>query len=84
MVRMVKFLRDRGADIPLVIATHSEFVLYSITRWLAKNSMRSLVKVYEFTSDGILEREVEEFGEVKVEIFSKSMKEMFFKEEIKG
>jgi len=46
--------------------------------------MRSLVKVYEFTSDGILERKVEEFGEVKVEIFSKSMKEMFFKKEIKG
>ena len=67
--------------VSIVIATHSDFITYSITRWLARNNLRNLAKVYEFKPNGVEEREVDEHGEVESETFSRAIRKVFFEEE---
>jgi len=70
-----------GREISIVIATHSDFIAYSITRWLAKKELRDLAKVYEFKFEGVEERKIDEYGEVYLETFSKALRKAFFEEE---
>jgi len=70
-----------GREISIVIATHSDFIAYSITRWLAKKELRDLAKVYEFKSEGVEERKIDEYGEIYLETFSKALRKAFFEEE---
>jgi len=70
-----------GEKISIVVATHSDFFAYSITRWLARNNLRNLAKVYEFKPGGVEEREIDEHGEVELETFSKAIRKVFFEEE---
>ena len=78
---LIYTLYREGKKISLVVATHSDFVVYSITRWLARKNLRNLAKVYEFKHDGVEEREIDEYGEVKLEAFSEAVRKMFFEEE---
>ncbi|MEM4972018.1 MAG: AAA family ATPase [Sulfolobales archaeon] len=72
-----------GRKISVVIATHSDFITYSITQWLARSNLRNLARVYEFKPGGIEEREIDEHGEVEIEAFSKAIRKVFFEEEFK-
>jgi len=82
LMDVVYSLRREGKRVSLIIATHSDFIAYSITRWLARNNLRDLARVYEFKPDGVEEREIDEYGEVELETFSRAVRKMFFEEEI--
>ena len=81
LMDLVYTLHKEGKSISLIIATHSDFVAYSITKWLARKNLRNLAKVYEFKYDGVEEREIDEHGEVKLKTFSEAVRKMFFEEE---
>jgi len=71
--------KNRGLSV--VIATHSDFVAYGITRWLARRGLRDLARVYEFKPEGVERREIDEYGEVRLETFSEALRRVFFEEE---
>jgi len=73
---------NKERRISIIIATHSDFIAYAITRWLARRNLRDLAKVYEFMPGGVKEREIDEFGEVKFNTFSEAIKKVFFEEEL--
>ncbi len=81
LMDLIYSIYREGKKISIVIATHSDFIAYSITRWLARNNLRNSAKVYEFKPDGVEEREIDEQGEVELETFSKAIRKVFFEEE---
>jgi len=80
LLSLAHSLHREGKRISLIIATHSDFIAYSITRWIARNNLRSMARVYEFKHEGIKEREIDEYGEVRLETFSDAVRKLFFEE----
>ena len=72
-------LASEGGDLRLIISTHSDIVVYSITRWLAEKGLTDKIRIYEFMDKEIVERSVDDVGEIYLKNISDALDILYWR-----
>ena len=77
LVEYIYKLLHENHRIRIIITTHSDIFLYSFTEKVAEHEYND-IRVYEIINNNIIEKKVNEYGEVDIEYMSKAFRKAFF------